>query len=199
MRLTRATALSLVVHAAIIAALVLGAGIFMAGRNAGPGDAVSVWIEVPEGAAALQERSSRSASKSKTEQTGVLDAKRVETSSERSDAANRSDGAGGGSANGAVGVPGGDGAGGSPLLTSIWKRINSSKYYPASARRRGLAGMPSVTFAIGEDGSVKWVKLARSSGTAILDEAALATVRRAAPLPYYPAPITVSVKYSMRD
>ena len=57
--------------------------------------------------------------------------------------------------------------------------------------------MPRVTFAIGEDGSVKWVRLARSSGTAILDEAALAAVRRAAPLPYYPAPITLAVKYSL--
>ena len=195
-----ATAISLLVHAAILAALVAGTGIFMAGRNAGPGDTVSVWIEVPEGAAALQKRSDGPATtKSRAERMGRLDAERVESPAERSGAMSRSDGAGGGSAEGGVGLPGGDGAGGSPLLSKIWRRINSSKYYPASARRRGLAGMPSVTFAIGEDGNVKWVKLARSSGTAILDDAALATVRRAAPLPYYPKPITVAVKYSIGE
>jgi TonB family protein len=62
-----------------------------------------------------------------------------------------------------------------------------------------MTGMPRVTFAIDGGGGVSWVRLASSCGNRILDDAAVATVRRAAPLPYYPTPITLAVKYSLGD
>jgi protein TonB len=97
-----------------------------------------------------------------------------------------------------IGGPGKSmGSGGSELLSRIWRRINESKYYPASARRSGITGSPRVAFAVDEGGQVRWVKLVQSSGRRILDDAAVETVRRAAPLPYYPKPITVAVKYSL--
>ncbi|MFH0799111.1 MAG: TonB family protein, partial [Pseudomonadota bacterium] len=88
---------------------------------------------------------------------------------------------------------------GDPALQRIWKRINSSKYYPQIARSRRIEGAPRVTFAIGEDGSVKSAGVATSCGEALLDEAAVEAVRRAAPLPFYPGPITVTVRYSLKD
>ena len=42
-------------------------------------------------------------------------------------------------------------------------------------------------------------KLAAKQGHAILDDAAKETVRRAAPLPFYPQPITLTVKYSLAN
>lgn len=65
------------------------------------------------------------------------------------------------------------------------------------AKRRGMEGSPRITFAIDEDGSIKWVRLLDSCGKEILDRAAVDTVHRAAPLPYYPKPITLAVKYSL--
>lgn len=107
----------------------------------------------------------------------------------------------GGKAGSAVGRGTGKGIGsgstGDPILTSIWKRINRSKYYPPVAKRRGMEGSPRITFAIDEDGSIKWVRLLDSCGKEILDRAAVDTVHRATPLPFYPKPITLAVKYSL--
>jgi protein TonB len=85
--------------------------------------------------------------------------------------------------------------GGNPILTKIVTRINRSKYYPEAARRDKIEGRPEVLFQIGPDGSISLVELKRSSGNKLLDDAALETVRRAAPLPYYEAPISVAINY----
>jgi protein TonB len=58
--------------------------------------------------------------------------------------------------------------------------------YPPEARGRRLNGVAQVQFVVGSSGDVGSVRLARSSGSPILDEAALATVRRAAPFPPIP-------------
>jgi periplasmic protein TonB len=44
-----------------------------------------------------------------------------------------------------------------------------------------------VSFSVGANGGVSAIRIARSSGYAVLDEAALATVQRAAPFPAIPA------------
>jgi len=41
--------------------------------------------------------------------------------------------------------------------------------------------------------------MVHSSGSSVLDEEALATVKRAAPLPYYPSPIRISLKFSLEQ
>lgn len=91
------------------------------------------------------------------------------------------------------------GGGGDLTLAKIKKKIMNSKYYPQLARENRIEGTPRVTFEINEDGSLKVVVVAASSGKALLDEAALETVRRAAPLPYFPGPITLTIKYSLKD
>lgn len=59
--------------------------------------------------------------------------------------------------------------------------IDARKRYPTLARRRGLCGTAIVTFTINADGTLGALAVARSSGSRLLDEAALAAVRDAAP------------------
>lgn len=60
--------------------------------------------------------------------------------------------------------------------------------YPDEARRRQLAGELVISVAIRRDGSVERADIIRSSGTALLDDAALNIARLAEPYP--PLPVT---------
>ncbi|SDK27684.1 TonB family protein [Aliiruegeria lutimaris] len=66
----------------------------------------------------------------------------------------------------------------------IRARIARNKRYPTAAGR--AAGTATVALSVGRDGRLQSVRIARSSGNAILDAAALDAVRRAAP--FAPAP-----------
>lgn len=57
------------------------------------------------------------------------------------------------------------------------------KYYPLSARRRGIEGEVHLAFELAKGGKVDHVAIVRGSGYAVLDRAALNTVRRAQPFP----------------
>jgi len=57
------------------------------------------------------------------------------------------------------------------------------KYYPASARRRGIEGHVEVGFTLTRDGAADQVSVLHGSGYAVLDHAALETVYRAQPFP----------------
>jgi len=107
-------------------------------------------------------------------------------------------GAGGGEGGGGGGGVGPATGRGDPILSEIWRKINRAKYYPWTAKRSGFEGAPRVTFRIGDDGTINSVTLAKSCGIPELDEAALETVRRAAPLPRYPQPITLAIRYSLK-
>ena len=74
----------------------------------------------------------------------------------------------------------------------------AGKVWSALARhkpRAGQSGSATVTFAIGQNGALRGVKVGRSSGNARIDQLALATVRSAAPFP--PPPSGVA-SYSIR-
>jgi len=86
-----------------------------------------------------------------------------------------------------------------PRLLEIWRKINRSKYYPEIARKEGLEGAPKVGFTVSLNGKVNEASLVKSCGHEILDKAALETVKRSSPLPFYPKPITIAVRYSLRD
>lgn len=88
---------------------------------------------------------------------------------------------------------------GDPRLMRMWKKINRSKYYPLHARRNSWKGKPRVTFKTGKEGQIEYVRLAKSCGITLLDDAAIKTIRRAAPLPHYPKPITLTIRYSLRE
>ncbi|TWB44697.1 outer membrane transport energization protein TonB [Nitrospirillum viridazoti] len=67
--------------------------------------------------------------------------------------------------------------------------------YPAQARQRHQVGTAVVHFTLDRTGHVLSVTLERSSGSALLDEEAVATVRRADPLP--PAPDDKPLDWTM--
>lgn len=98
-----------------------------------------------------------------------------------------------------IGVGSGLASGGNLLLTEIRKKIERTKQYPALAREQGVKGRVSVRFEMNQDGSVRSVNVIGSSGSALLDEAALATVRRASPYPYYAEPLSVTLEFSLSE
>jgi protein TonB len=74
----------------------------------------------------------------------------------------------------------------------------AAKVWSALARhkpRAGQRGSTSVSFAIGENGALRAVRVARSSGNARLDQLALSTVRNAAP---FSPPPSGAVSYTIR-
>jgi len=64
---------------------------------------------------------------------------------------------------------------------AVRKRLESFKYYPASARRRGIEGDVDVSFKLVHGGTAEQVKVLKGSGYTVLDHAALSTVSRAQP------------------
>lgn len=72
-------------------------------------------------------------------------------------------------------------------LQQLQKRIAQQRYYPRRSRARGEQGRVLVRFVLVRDGSVKGLEVIDSSGIARLDQAAIKTVRRAAPFAPLPA------------
>ncbi len=66
----------------------------------------------------------------------------------------------------------------------IRAQLESAKFYPASARRRGIGGDVEVGFRLNDAGFAEELLVLTGSGYAVLDQAALATVTRAQP--FYP-------------
>jgi protein TonB len=71
---------------------------------------------------------------------------------------------------------------------SIKVRLEQTKRYPAQAH--GSKGIAQVNFRIDRNGHVVSSRIVQSSGSAALDEDALATLKRADPLPLPPNGIT---------
>lgn len=84
------------------------------------------------------------------------------------------------------------------ILSQIRTKIERAKRYPRMAMKMRIEGRPSVAFQINPDGSVKYVRIVNSSGEEVLDKAALETVQRAAPLPYYESPINIAIRYELK-
>ena len=80
--------------------------------------------------------------------------------------------------------------GGAALVSSYQAQVQAHlqrfRTYPEAARSRGITGVATVRFALGRDGQVLSASLVRGSGASVLDEAALAVVRRASPFPPFP-------------
>ncbi|NOR72976.1 MAG: TonB family protein [Mariprofundaceae bacterium] len=65
----------------------------------------------------------------------------------------------------------------------IRNHLERFKYYPSSARRRGIIGEVEVAFELNDRGEAGELKILSGSGYTVLDRAALKTVRRAEPFP----------------
>ncbi len=101
--------------------------------------------------------------------------------------------AGGGSG----GVGSGGNGGGSDIKLEILRKIQRMKHYPALARARNWEGVVEVEFLIAPSGNLEKISVAHSSGFPVLDEEALATVRRAQPLPYYSSVLKVPIRFNL--
>jgi protein TonB len=112
-------------------------------------------------------------------------------------------------------APGTAGAGGKS--TEERGRADSSAYqaklaahlrrfrtFPPEARDKGITGTAIVRFTVTSSGSVSAASLAKSSGAGVLDQAAVAMVRRASPFPPIPAglgsslTVNVPVRFDLR-
>lgn len=86
----------------------------------------------------------------------------------------------------------------------VMARLERFRRYPAAARARRQEGIAQLRVSVARNGSLLHLSLERSSGFALLDQAALDTFRRAAPLPDVPderpAPVELSfpVEFFMR-
>jgi len=74
-------------------------------------------------------------------------------------------------------------------LSAVLARLQLAKRFPEKARARGDEGRAVVRLSIHRNGALGQSRIARSSGSALLDQAALDTVRRAAPFPPLPVEI----------
>ncbi len=112
----------------------------------------------------------------------------------------------GGAARSATGIagagpPAGDGdAGGGPEGTAglLRERIQSRIVYPKEAVRRGLEGEVLLRIHVATGGVPNEVRIARSSGARLLDDAARRGVVSAAPLPSAPGWVEVPVRFRLR-
>ncbi|UVT14323.1 MAG: energy transducer TonB [Nitrospira sp.] len=68
------------------------------------------------------------------------------------------------------------------LRDTLWSRIEELKRYPAQARMNHWEGKVVVEAVIRDDGEVVRVKIAETSGRAVLDEEAMAVMKKASPL-----------------
>jgi len=200
--------ISLAAHMAFIGALIWGGSLLLSpeehgGTGGSEGAVVSVWLAGPSGEVISGTQTGKIRSLTTSKKTMPHE----ETPDRQQSFDGRKSAGSGDSAGGTTGIGVGSGTGkgagardsGDPILAKIWKKIDRKKYYPSIARRNGIEGTPKVTFEITEDGGIKWLKLASSCGYAMLDDAAMITIRRAAPLPYYPRPITLAIRYSISD
>jgi protein TonB len=96
-----------------------------------------------------------------------------------------------------------------PIVDPRWAAAVSGwlaarKIYPEEARRRGEEGNVALRFTVDRSGRVLEAAIAKGSGSARLDEAALGLLRQAV-LPAFPTDmtqgmvtITTTVRYSLR-
>jgi protein TonB len=77
--------------------------------------------------------------------------------------------------------------------------VDGQTRYPPLARRRRVAGTTVVSFTLAPNGTLQDARVAASSGTALLDDAALAAVRDAAPYPVGGCRFELPVRFSLTD
>ncbi|HUM15040.1 MAG TPA: TonB family protein [Candidatus Nitrosotalea sp.] len=77
-------------------------------------------------------------------------------------------------------------------FNKVRERIKSKWVYPRPAGERGIEGELLIEFHIAKDGRLEFIELRHSSGTQILDEAAMTAVKLAQPFPPVPDDIAKS-------
>ncbi|MDR1149563.1 MAG: TonB family protein [Spirochaetaceae bacterium] len=83
----------------------------------------------------------------------------------------------------------------------ISRRVRSRLVYPAQARRTGLDGTVEILFTLNTDGSVSGISVKKSAGAEMLDEAAIAAIKSAAPFraPPVSTKLLIPVVFNLRQ
>jgi len=84
-------------------------------------------------------------------------------------------------------------------LEEIRRRIQEAVAYPPIARRLALEATTWLGFEIDRRGVAHAVEVSRSSGHAVLDDAARRTLDRAGPLPWVYGRVEVPVRFELDD
>jgi len=74
----------------------------------------------------------------------------------------------------------------------VKQKIEEVRRYPEWAKEQGIEGIAHLEFVILANGRGQEIKLIRSSGSKILDQEAIATIKRASPFPPHPKEIASS-------
>jgi protein TonB len=77
-----------------------------------------------------------------------------------------------------------------PYLAEVKRSIVRLWRYPRYARNVGLTGQIVLVFSITRDGNLVQLRISKSSGVSILDEAAVEAVKAAAPYTRFPSNFT---------
>jgi protein TonB len=100
--------------------------------------------------------------------------------------------------------------GGAPRIEPSWqsslvRQLQRYKRYPSEAQSRNEQGVVLLSFSLDRNGHVLAHRIARSSGFADLDNEVMAMIKRAEPLPPFPASmpqpqldLTVPIRFSLR-
>jgi len=164
--------ISVLLHAAIIFALVFMSGAFMSGNKSDNSDALMVSIsgnpELTIGSGSETKKES-SLGKQKIASIGFESTTVIENTTSLS------------------GEGGGTGKGETSYTGSILQKIQEYKYYPLYAKKNRLTGSVKINFTISNDGKISGEpKLINSSGHEILDETAIKIIKNAAPFYAFP-------------
>ncbi len=74
----------------------------------------------------------------------------------------------------------------------VKQRIEEVRKYPSWAKRQGIEGIVHLSFTVLSNGLSRDINIVRSSGSKVLDEEAVETVKRANPFPSTPKEISTS-------
>lgn len=85
---------------------------------------------------------------------------------------------------------------GTAYRSAIYRRVQAARRYPESARLSEIEGSALVSFSIDTAGRLVGLAMIKSSGRSILDQEALASIRRASPFP--PPPPGIDRAFSVR-
>ena len=102
-----------------------------------------------------------------------------------------------GTGEGSPGTGTGREAGSNATLAEIIARVERQKHYPLLAQKINLSGKCLVSFQIDPQGHPVEIKVSTSSGSEILDEAALDAVRKGSPYPIYSRPLNFWIAFEL--
>ena len=73
--------------------------------------------------------------------------------------------------------------------SKVLAKLRAAKSYPAAARSKGIEGVAILTFTISSSGRLTAARVSKGAGHSLLNGAAIAMARNAAPFPAFPSSV----------